>query len=97
VTLVYGSPGFATRAKQLIATHTPFSVVVKGQAASELGGRITDGLLVEPARMTASRHLRLLVAVVMLASAQGASYRIRHAGRELVVAVFWGSEQEQRA
>ena len=92
MTLVYGSPGFATRAKQLIHTNTRFSVVVKGPAASELGGRIKDGLLVEPTRMTANRHLRLLVAVVMLASAEGGSYRIRPAGRELVVAVFWGEQ-----
>lgn len=89
VTLTYGSRGFATTAKQLIVSKTPFVILVGNPAARELTGRIKDGRLVEPKRMTANRHLRVLIAVVMLAATAGGSYEISDGGSGLVVRVFW--------
>lgn len=89
VILTYGSRGFATRAKQLIVSQTPFVILVGDPVARELSGRIRDGRLVEPTRMTANRHLRVLIAVVMLAAAVGGTYEIIDGGSGLVVRVFW--------
>jgi hypothetical protein len=93
MTLTYGSRGFATRAQQLIAMKTPFTIVVGDPAAHELAGNIEDGHLILPARLTANQHLRALVGVVMLAATSGGTYQISHVGPEFVVTVFWGSGQ----
>jgi hypothetical protein len=92
VTLTYGSRGFATRAKQLIVSKTPFVILVGDPAAKELRGRIKDRRLVEPTRMTANRHLRVLIAVVMLAATLGGTYEIGDGGSVLVVHVFWADQ-----
>ncbi|HEY6726110.1 MAG TPA: hypothetical protein VI197_18875 [Polyangiaceae bacterium] len=93
MTLTHGSRGFAVRAKQLIVSKTPFVILVGDPAAKELRGRILDRRLVEPTRMTANRHLRVLIAVVMLAATSGGTYEISEGGSGLVVRVFWTDQQ----
>ena len=91
MTLTYGSRGFATRAQQLIEMKQPFTIIVSDAVARELGGKIEDGRLVEPVKLTSNAQLRPLVGVVMLAAAAGGTYQISHVGAELVVTVFWGN------
>lgn len=94
MTLTYGSRGFATRAQQLIEMKQPFTIVVGDPAATDLSGKIEDGRLVEPVKLTSNAQLRPLVGVVMLAAASGGTYQISHVGAEFVVTVFWGSAQK---
>jgi len=91
MTLTYGSRGFATRAQQLVGMKQPFTIVVGDPAATELSGKIKDGRLLEPVKLTSNAELRPLVAVVMLAAASGGTYQISSVGEELVVTVFWGN------
>jgi hypothetical protein len=69
--LKYGEDEFPSRARKLVGNRQPFSAEVTGEAFRQLLPFIVKRRLADPAKLGLRPRLQALLAIVMLAEAEG--------------------------
>lgn len=69
--LAYDADDFAVRARRLIGSRQPFSFEIPGEGSRQLAPYIVDGKVTDPPKLGLKPKLQLLLAIMMLADAEG--------------------------
>jgi len=69
--LKYGDDDFPVRARKLIGNRQTFGFEVAGEAFRQLSPHVVEGRIADPAKLGLKPKLQALLAILMLADAQG--------------------------